>query len=218
MKLRGLLFAAALAAAQPALAADLETLVEEQFLVEWNGAIPENATLRINYNPTIADAVALRAFWSDPGSGQFVADAFREDGSVTRVSGFAMVMVQVPVPARQMQPGDIIAETDLNTIEIPARRINNFAVTDMDTLVGMEVRRLLTPGRPVMTQSVMAPRLVERGEHIRIVFNDGGLNLTATGRALSDAALGDDVKVVNLSSNQSVVGIATADGIVEVFQ
>ncbi|MEM1066562.1 MAG: flagellar basal body P-ring formation chaperone FlgA [Pseudomonadota bacterium] len=216
--MRAFAMAIVLASAQSALATDIETLVEEQFQAEWNGAIPDNATLRITYSPTLSDAVALRAFWADPSSGQFVADAFREDGSVSRVSGFAMVILQVPVPTRQIQPGEIIEDSDLTAIEIPAQRINSFAVTDADTLVGMEVRRLLNTGRPVMAQSVMSPRLVERGEHIRIVFNDGGLNLSATGRALSDAALGDDVKVVNLSSNQSVIGIATADGIVEVFQ
>ncbi|MEO0712344.1 MAG: flagellar basal body P-ring formation chaperone FlgA [Pseudomonadota bacterium] len=216
MMMRNLCFALALVAGQAAFATDIEALVEEQFQVEWRGAIPDGATVRITYSPKLPDAVALNAFWADSGSGQFVADAFREDGSLTRVSGFAMVMVQVPVPARQMQPGEILRASDLNTVELPARRINTFAVTDKDALVGQEVRRLLNAGHPIMAQSVMAPRLVERGEHIRIVFQDGGLNLTATGRALSDAALGDDVKVVNLSSNQSVVGIATADGIVEV--
>lgn len=216
--MRNLCFAIALVAGQAAFATDIETLVEEQFQVEWNGAIPDGATLRIKYSPSVPDAVALRAFWADPSSGQFVADAFREDGSVTRVSGFAMVMQTVPVPARQMQPGEILQASDINEIEIPARRINSFAITDTDALIGQEVRRLLNAGHPVMAQSVMAPRLVERGEHIRLVFKDGGLNLSVTGKALSDAAKGDDVKVVNLSSNQSVMGIATADGIVEVSQ
>lgn len=211
--------AIALVAGQTAFSADIETietLVEEQFLVEWSGALPDGATLRITYSPIVQDTVALNAFWADPSTGQFVADAFRQDGSLARVSGFAMVMVQVPVPVRQIQPGEILGASDLKTVEIPARRINTFAVTDNDALVGQEVRRLLNAGHPIMAQSIMAPRLVERGEHIRIVFKDGGLNLTATGRALSDAAKGDEVKVVNLSSNQSVVGIATADGTVEV--
>jgi flagella basal body P-ring formation protein FlgA len=62
----------------------------------------------------------------------------------------------------------------------------------------------------------MAPLVIDRGERVRIRFQDGALVLTAPGRALGDAAAGDTVRVVNLVSNLSLVGTARADGIVEV--
>ena len=218
MTFRALSFATALLIAQPSAAVEFETLIEEQFQAEIGAMIPENGSLSLRFSPSIQDAVSLRAFWMNPNTGEFVADAFLDDGSVQRVSGFAMIMLKVPVPARQMHPGEIITPDDILEIEIAARRLNAFAITSSAKLEGMEVRRLLVEGKPVMTQSVIPPRLVERGDTVKIIFSDHGLSLSSVGRALADAALGDSVKVVNLSSNKSVVGVAKADGIVEVFQ
>jgi flagella basal body P-ring formation protein FlgA len=102
------------------------------------------------------------------------------------------------------------------TISLPMGRLNDFSVTNPEDLVGQQVRRMLPEGRPVMVQSVMAPLVIDRGERVRIRFDDGAIVLTAPGRALNDAASGDTVRVVNLVSNLSLVGTAQADGTVEV--
>jgi flagella basal body P-ring formation protein FlgA len=145
-----------------------------------------------------------------------VAEVVRESAAVERISGLALVTVPVPVPARRLMPDEIIGEADLVTISLPMGRLNDFSVTDPADLVGQQVRRMLPEGRPVMVQSVMAPLVIDRGERVRIRFDDGAIVLTAPGRALNDAASGDTVRVVNLVSNLSLVGIAQADGTVEV--
>lgn len=197
-------------------AEDAVALIKEHIHFETADTLPDGADFKMTKLPAITDALQLQAFWMDHATGQFVADVLRESGDVQRVSGFAIAALRVPAPTRQIQPGEILHANDLMEIEVPVTRINRFAVTEKATLVGQEVKRMLTKGRLIMAQSVMAPRVVERGQRVKISFSDAGMNLTANGKALNDASQGEEVKVVNLSSNLSVFGIAVADGVVEV--
>ncbi len=190
-------------------------LVEERARATLGTTLPDNGRFTINYQPDINDALLISRFWMDPATGQFLAETVGETGEVQRISGLALVTVPVPVPARRLMPNDIITLADLVVIELPFGRLNSFSVTDEAELVGQQVRRMLPEGRPVMTQSVMAPLVIDRGDRVRIRFEDGALVLTAPGRALGDAAAGDTVRVVNLVSNLTLVGTASGDGIVE---
>lgn len=193
-------------------------LVEERARATLGTTLPDNGRFTINYQPDINDALLISRFWMDPATGQFLAETVGETGEVQRISGLALVTVPVPVPARRLMPNDIITLADLVVIELPLGRLNSFSVTDEMELVGQQVRRMLPEGRPVMTQSVMAPLVIDRGDRVRIRFEDGALVLTAPGRALGDAAAGDTVRVVNLVSNLTLVGTASGDGIVEVVR
>lgn len=197
----------------------LEALVEERARAQLDGGGPQaEASWRITSHPAVEDVALLARFWMDQRTGQFIADALLETGEMRRVSGVALAIAHVPVPVRRLMPGELVAEADLAEVEVPLARLPAFAVTDRDTLLGREVRRMLAEGRPVMAQSVMAPRAVTRGQRVTITLRDSGLSLSAPGRALGDAAQGEPVKVVNLATNASVSGLATADGVVEVIR
>ncbi|KKL04349.1 hypothetical protein LCGC14_2616940, partial [marine sediment metagenome] len=166
----------------------------------------------------LTEARLLSGFWIDLSTGQFVADAVTDMGEVKRIMGLATVSVPVPVPVRRMMPEEIIDERDLTIVNLPHARVGAFAVTDSAKLVGMEVRSLLAQGRPVMNRAVRQPLVIDRGDRVNIRYSDGLLELSAPGRALGEAHRGQEVKIVNLVSNTSVVGIATAEGTVEVIR
>ncbi|EYD71958.1 flagellar basal body P-ring formation chaperone FlgA [Limimaricola hongkongensis] len=208
-------FAAPLAAA----AAPLPLLVEERARDHLGPTLPDRAEFEIGFagNPP-GEAALIAEFWMDPASGRFVANAIDDGGGLHRVSGLASVMVPLPVPNRRLMPGEIVAESDLDELRLPQARLGAYAVIDPEAVIGMQVRRMLPEGRPVMVQSVMQPLVIERGDEVSIHFADGALRLKAPGRALSDAHRGQDVRIVNTSSNTTLTGIATAEGIVEVFR
>ena len=217
--MRALLPAALLAALPLAAPAEtLHALVEERARAQLEDAPDAEASWRITSHPAVGEVALLARFWIDPRTGQFLADALLETGETRRVSGVALALARVPVPVRRLMPGEIVSEADLAVVEMPLARLPNFAVTDPRALVGREVRRMLMDGRPVMAQSVMAPRAVTRGQRVTITFEEGGLALSAPGRALGDAARGEAVKVVNLATNASVSGLAAAPGVVEVVR
>ncbi len=205
--------------AAPAGAEPLSLLVEEQARNTLGPALPQTGELDISFGAGApGEAKLLSAFWMDPNTGQFIANAVTEAGELHRVTGLAAVIVPLPVPVRRMMPGDVITAEDLAELRLPQARIGAFAVATRDELIGMQVRRMLTEGRPVMVQSVMEPLVIDRGDLVTIRYADGPLQLTAPGRALSDAHRGQEVRIVNLASNTSLVGIAANEGIVEVLR
>ncbi len=207
-----LVLSATLAAAEP-----LEVLIEEKARESAGPAMPSRGRFDITIHPGAPDtAVLISAWWIDPSTGRFIANVVTDRGDVRRVNGMAMLIVPVPVPLRRLMPGDIVGDADLGMIDLPAARIGAFTVTDPAELVGMQVRSLLTEGRPVMVQSVMLPVVVGRGDLVTIRYLDGGLELSAPGRALGDAHRDQDVRIVNLVSNATVTAIARANGTVEV--
>jgi flagella basal body P-ring formation protein FlgA len=88
--------------------------------------------------------------------------------------------------------------------------------SDPRGLVGLEARVNLYPGRPVLLRDVGSPTVVERNAIVPLVFRRGGLSIQSEGRALDRAGDGDVVRVMNLSSRQTVTGVATASGAVVV--
>ncbi|PHP27926.1 flagellar basal body P-ring formation chaperone FlgA [Limimaricola cinnabarinus] len=219
--MRALALLAALAAplALPAAgtAAPLPVLVEERARDHLGPALPGRAEFEIGFaGQPPNEAAFIAEFWMDPASGRFVANAVDETGGLHRVSGLAAVMVPLPVPNRRLMPGDIVAEADLTELRLPQARLGPYAVIEPEAVIGMQVRRMLPEGRPVMVQSVMQPLVIDRGDEVTITFSDGAMRLTAPGRALSDAHRGQEVRIVNTSSNTTLTGTAMAEGIVEV--
>ncbi|MGR3571035.1 flagellar basal body P-ring formation chaperone FlgA [Brevirhabdus sp.] len=205
--------------AAPARAASPETLVEEQAREAWGAELPEGASIRVSVqDPKPVDALIISAYWMDRDSGRFLANAVMENGQEKRIQGLALATMTLPVPNRRVMPGEILTEADLTELELPLRRVSAFAVLGRDDLLGKQVRRMLTRGRPVMSRSVTEPLVIDRGDRVSIVFDDGKLRVTAPGRALDDAQRGQELRIVNLVSSRTLRGIAREDGLVEVLR
>ena len=156
-------------------------------------------------------------FYYEQGTGKFVAAVFDDNGTMIKVPGLAMLVVDVPVPNKRIMPEEIIGEADISIAKLPYARVGSFAIIDQGELMGMQARRMLAQGRPVPEQSVTPPIVVKKGSKVEIRYENGAMKLTAPGKALYDAYTGQSVKVVNLVSNKHVVGIAASKGIVEII-
>lgn len=116
----------------------------------------------------------------------------------------------VVVLAHPVERGTLLSASDLDTAELPesaARR----ALTRED-LLGMEATRNLRAGVALHMTDISAPRLVRRGEPVMLTVSSGAMTITAAGRALGDASKGESVRVVNLATNRTLDGIASATG------
>ncbi len=203
-------------AAVPAMAADIVSLVSERAAQEFGAAMPERGFFNIRLAEGLPrEGSFIREFWIDRDTGQFIANVITDLGEVRRVWGVATLTQPVPVPVRRLMPDEIVRPGDIEMMDLPWARVNAYAVTEREALVGMQVRRMLSPGRPVQVQSVQPPIIISRGERVTIQLSYGTLELSAEGKAISDAHLGQEVRVVNLSSNKTIVGVARADGLVE---
>lgn len=149
----------------------------------------------------------------DPASRRFAA-ILRSGDRRERVEGSFWTEVDVAVPSRRIMPGEIIAEADLSMMPMRTDQLGRRSLTSMSDLVGMQARRVLSPGRPVPTSSIAAEALVERNKPVTVEYRSGPLLVTARGRALADGAKGDQVRVQNLDSNRTLTATVTGPGTV----
>lgn len=215
--LHNLLTAAALTVLPlSAMAVPVTELVAERAEQEVGPAMPPNGSFDIRLaQGTPMEGEFINEFWIDPNTGQFIANLVTDAGNIRRIQGLAILSIPVPVVNRRVMPEEILTEHDIQMVDMPWARVHAFAVTEFDALNGMQVRRMLNPGRPVHRQSVTPPIVVARGDRVTIELKHGPLQLTAAGKAITDAHLGQEVRVVNLASNKTITAVARADGVVE---
>lgn len=81
-----------------------------------------------------------------------------------------------------------------------------------DPLVGREVLRTVYAGKSITFENTRAPVLVRRNQVVSVKYIKGGLEITASGRALGDAGVNDAVTVLNPQSKQMVQGVVQENG------
>jgi flagellar basal body P-ring formation protein FlgA len=200
---------ASVLASPPASAGPTEELMAAEVSSLLGPALPEDARVTVNLAaPFQGEVEAVRDFSYDPRTGQIRA-LVQSGGRLFDIAGTAEVQVDVPVPVRRVAPGEILSEADLTTVPMPAHRLSAGTVASVAELVGLASRRQLAPGRLIQASSVGAPIVVERNRPVTLVYELGGLFLSAEARALQDGGVGDTVKVMNPSSNSVVSGLVT---------
>lgn len=153
----------------------------------------------------------------DPATRRFAAMLRSKMGEQEvrfRVDGEVWTEIQVPVPTRRISAGEVIAAGDLTLIPMRSDQVSGRTLTSAQSMVGMEVKRLLSPGRPVQASSISQPVIIQRNKPVTVEFRQGPLLVTARGRALADAGLGDLIRVQNLDSNRTVTATVTGPGTV----
>ncbi|MDE4172950.1 flagellar basal body P-ring formation chaperone FlgA [Phaeobacter sp. PT47_59] len=118
----------------------------------------------------------------------------------------------VLVPVRTIRPKEILTAHDLALK--PGEVLG--ALSDPSEVVGLEARVALYPGRPLRPGDIGPPAIIERNDLVILTFRQGGLTISAEGRALGRGSEGELIRVMNLASRSTVTGRIAADGSVEV--
>lgn len=127
------------------------------------------------------------------------------------LTGFEL-QADILVPARTIRAKEIIAAEDL----VPKEVEIDGALSDPRDIVGQEARVALYAGRPVRIGDVGPPAIVSNNDVVTLVFFKGALRIETEGRALGRGALGETIRVMNLSSRATVTGRISGDGSIEV--
>lgn len=109
--------------------------------------------------------------------------------------------------ARTLPAGSIITAADLRVIDT-----DRPGLTDPSVAIGMQTRITLYEGRPLHAGMLQAPRLVGRNQIVRLSFLRGGLRIDTEGRAMSDGAAGEMIRVMNMGSRSTVTAQVMPDG------
>jgi flagella basal body P-ring formation protein FlgA len=119
---------------------------------------------------------------------------------------------QAPVLAflHSLNTGDIVQAQDLTWSRDAVAGAD--APRDADTVIGMAARRPVREGDAVSLRDVSSPMVVKRDDVIAVTFAMNGMSLTLQAKALTDAAYGQSVSVMNPASHKIIQAVATAPG------
>jgi len=132
--------------------------------------------------------------------------------------GLLILVLATPVSAesvvatRTIRAKSLIVPEDLTLVsaELPG------ALNDPEAAVGQEARVSIYAGKPVRPGDLGSPTLVDRNQVVRLVYVTGGLAIATEGRALGRGSEGDEIRVMNLGSRNTVSGRIGPDGAVYV--
>ena len=128
-----------------------------------------------------------------------------------RTSGKIYKITNVPVLRDTMTTGSRITARSLRMLALREDKLSPDMIVSPEALIGLTPKRMIKAGEPITRLELLTPNMVERGQSVTMVYNNGFLSLTSTGKALENGAKGDLIRVVNSASSQAVEGIVTGD-------
>lgn len=133
-----------------------------------------------------------------------------------RVAGRLLPTVPVVLATRRIALGEVVGPEDVEETRLRAERVRPGAAQRIAEVLGRQMRRPVGAGLPLMRIDVVAATVVGRNQRVVMLLDAPGLALTAQGRALAAAALGETVPVMNLISRSVVEAVAVGPGRVRV--
>lgn len=113
------------------------------------------------------------------------------------VAGTIHPMVEVPVPASSVRPGDVIRERDIRWKRVRTAQVRNTIATETVDIVGRVAYRPLSAGKLIRKSDLRDQETVTKGSTVTMVYQTNSMLLTTIGRALESGATGDFVSVRN---------------------
>ena len=117
--------------------------------------------------------------------------------------------------ARALTPGQSLTQTDLSVVQGDLTQLPPSVVTDLAQALGKNVGAPIAPGQPIRADMLRITPAIVQGQTVRLVSQGPGFRVSAEGKALANAAVGQ-LAQIRTSTGQTVSGIAKADGTVEI--
>lgn len=114
-----------------------------------------------------------------------------------RVSGRVDDTVEVPVAAARLLAGSVVRADDVRLARVHTMIIRGEAVHRIGDAVGMQAKRAIAPGQPLLISELTRPAMVVKGATVLMVLDSPGIALTAQGQATEAGAIGERIRVLN---------------------
>lgn len=152
----------------------------------------------------------ISAMTFDERSGRFFAriEAPVEKSAAVRISltGAAREITELPVLRRRVQSGEVITAGDIEWMEVNVDSVGRNIVQSAEEIIGMSPRRTISQGRLIREADLQLPVLIRKNSIVTIELIQGGLRLTAQGRALENGSHEQAIRVMNTQSNRIITG------------
>jgi flagella basal body P-ring formation protein FlgA len=153
-----------------------------------------------------------------PQSGQFSARFIvaGHDDPVD-VNGTIDLLIEAPHLIGTLPAGAVLTEGDIEMRLVPLTTAETSGSARLDDLIGKALSRQSRAGMMLKASDVRMPELVSRNDVVTVFLRTGPMTLTVKGQALSAAAAGDTIPVLNLTTKRVLYGKAIAAGTIEII-
>ena len=136
--------------------------------------------------------------------------------SAIPASGTYQETIDVPVLKREAHNNLVISENDIEMRSFPLAQTRSDTVTDRQQLLGKSPLRFISAQRPIRANDVSNPAVVKKNSVVQLEFLSSGIQISTSGQALEDGAIGDVINVRNTTSKRVVRAVVQSEGVVRV--
>lgn len=161
---------------------------------------------------------------SFPGGDRVELSRFRVDVRCDEGQGWDMAVTVKPdiylpvVVARQgLERGHVISPDDVAIKKLNISNTRGNYVTQPDDVMGLTVKRRVRELQPLAMNQLDSPVLVERGQRVMMIAEQGGVQAQTVGEAMKKGRKGEMIKVKNQSSERVVSAIVADSGVVRML-
>lgn len=117
--------------------------------------------------------------------------------------------------ARPLPPGHALTAADVTMASGDLALLPPGVAQDLAQVLGRNTAAPVAAGQPLRADLLRSPVVIQQGQSVRLVARGRGFEVSAEGKALAQAQLGQVVQVRG-PSGQTVHGIARHDAVVEI--
>ncbi len=135
-----------------------------------------------------------------------------ERGWAIYVPAQVAIYRSVPLAARNLARGERVTTADIETRTINISQLRQGHIDDVESLLGMEVRRPINAGEAFRQAALDAPLMVRRGDQVNIELRAGSVSISTAGTAMGNGRLGERIRVRNTQSDRVLTAEVVAAG------
>lgn len=120
----------------------------------------------------------------------------------------AAVTREVLVYARDFVAGEVVGAEDIVWATPTGYGTPLDAPRDSRGVIGQAVRRPIRAGAAVSLADLSSPKVIKRDDLVTVAYAAGGIKLVLQGKAMSSAALGEVVDILNPTSKKTIQAVA----------
>lgn len=125
-------------------------------------------------------------------------------------------MKPVWVAYRDIERGDFITEEDMYQVQMDVLSLRRNVFSKYSQIEGKTAKARIKHGAYFTANNTWMPPIVKRGQKVLIVAKRGLVEVSASGKALVNGHVGDEIMVENLNSHRRIQGVVKDSGTVVV--
>ncbi|MBN1903841.1 MAG: flagellar basal body P-ring formation protein FlgA [Deltaproteobacteria bacterium] len=131
------------------------------------------------------------------------------------LSGRVGIIKEVIKANRNINKGELISLKDITLVSEKGKNNKN-SISSIEDVIGKRATRRIQADQAIQNGMVMMPPAIEKGAQVMIRAENEELVITASGKALEEGSVGDQIRVMNITSGKEIIATVKRANLVQV--